>query len=680
MTPPDSPTPNRGFGLSTITGASISRQLQFYIGIAATIATAITIFMVYEFSRSEIRLLIGEKATDQVRASAAHLDEFVRRAAVLPGIIAARQRAHGSEPLADWQPFLNELLASVPANEIYGLNIAYQDKAWNEPFAMPWVDRDRAPKLTIVNYDYHDPKHAWFHTPKRTGQLVISEPYLDSGGSDIRMVTLSYPVMVDGSFVGVANADLSLEHIEEMVSAIHLTPESGTEPDHVEFPQFAYLISKSGTLIASPKSRFDDMDAPPSNALDLPGGSIVAATAEGSTLVRTNGETRLLYWTTAPLTGWKLVLNVPERLLLDPVRSITMKTLAVTSGGLVLAFFLIHFIAVRLAEPIGKLREAAVSLEQGHFEDSATAQLATRHDEIGRLAESFRSMAGQIKAREMQLADWNQKLEATVQERTAELARVLEEAQRARHDAEAANRTKSAFLANMSHELRTPMNAIIGYSEMLIEEAEEIDQPGLIPDLRKIRTSARHLLDLINDILDISKIEAGKMTVFCETFEIAPVIRDVASVLEPLVQKNKNTLTFSIPENLGSMHSDLTKVRQALFNLLGNAAKFTSEGTITLTAARSGGEDGTLRISISDTGIGMTPDQLSKLFQIFTQADPSTTRKYGGTGLGLAISKRFCRMIGGDITVESEAGRGSTFHVTLPLRFNSLASPEITAA
>ena len=221
----------------------------------------------------------------------------------------------------------------------------------------------------------------------------------------------------------------------------------------------------------------------------------------------------------------------------------------------------------------------------------------------------------------------------------------------------------------MSHELRTPLNAIIGYSEMLIEEAEEMNQPDIIPDLRKIHSSARHILDLINDILDISKIEAGKMTVYAETFSIERMLRDAVSSVEHLIQKNKNHLSLEIPHDLGEMHSDMAKVRQTLINLLGNAAKFTDAGIITLAASTS--KDNMLHVAVSDTGIGMTPEQIAKLFQVFTQADPSTTRKYGGTGLGLAISKRFCNLIGGDITVQSEPGQGSTFRVILPLRFES---------
>jgi len=249
----------------------------------------------------------------------------------------------------------------------------------------------------------------------------------------------------------------------------------------------------------------------------------------------------------------------------------------------------------------------------------------------------------------------------------AETARV--EALAARDDAEAANRTKSAFLANMSHELRTPMNAIIGYSEMLAEEAEEAGVAEFIPDLNKIQSAGKHLLSLINDILDLSKIESGKMTVFLEVFDVKTLIEDVAATVKPLLAKNNNQLALDIQPGLGAMTSDLTKVRQTLFNLLSNASKFTENGTITLSAHLiQHGVAENVSFAVTDTGIGMTPEQCGKLFQAFSQADASTTRKYGGTGLGLAISRRFCQILGGDITVASAAGEGSTFTVLLPLK------------
>jgi signal transduction histidine kinase/CheY-like chemotaxis protein len=254
-----------------------------------------------------------------------------------------------------------------------------------------------------------------------------------------------------------------------------------------------------------------------------------------------------------------------------------------------------------------------------------------------------------------------------------------EELAAARDEAMKATRAKSQFLASMSHELRTPLNAIIGYSEMLHEEAEDLGQDSFLPDLVKIREAGKHLLSLINDILDLSKIEAGKMDVLLEDFEVADLIAQVQSVIEPLMTKNANTLVVACAPNLGAMHSDQTKLRQNLFNLLSNAAKFTKEGKITLAARRvvCDGADW-LEFKVSDTGIGMTPEQLGRLFQAFAQAEASTSRDYGGTGLGLAITRHFCRMLGGDVAVESTLGEGSTFTITLPA-IGSDAKAEVAA-
>ncbi|HEV8533515.1 MAG TPA: GAF domain-containing protein [Methylomirabilota bacterium] len=247
---------------------------------------------------------------------------------------------------------------------------------------------------------------------------------------------------------------------------------------------------------------------------------------------------------------------------------------------------------------------------------------------------------------------------------------------------EAVSRHKSEFLANMSHELRTPLNAIIGYSEMLEEEAQDLGQEAFVPDLAKINTAGKHLLELINSVLDLSKIEAGKMDLYLETFAVADTIRDIAAVIQPLAEKNRNRLDVRCAPDAGSMYADLTKLRQALFNLLSNACKFTEEGVVGLTVSREA-VDGTDRLvfAVSDTGIGMTPEQMDRLFQEFSQADASVTRRYGGTGLGLALSRRLARMMGGDITVESEAGRGSTFTMHVPATVAKAgAEPTLTVA
>jgi PAS domain S-box-containing protein len=246
----------------------------------------------------------------------------------------------------------------------------------------------------------------------------------------------------------------------------------------------------------------------------------------------------------------------------------------------------------------------------------------------------------------------------------------------AKEAAEAANRAKSAFLANMSHELRTPLTVIIGYGEMLNEFARARGYEDFVPKLGKIVASSNYLLSLINDVLDFSKIEAGKMDLYLEEFEIAALIDHVIVTTKPLIDNNGNSLEIQLADDLGTMCADLTKVQQVLVNLLSNSAKFTEEGSITLAASREtapavDGKDGDsnadwISFRVSDTGIGISPEQMQDLFQPFSQADAATTSRFGGTGLGLAISRRFCRLMGGNISVESELDKGSTFTVRLP--------------
>jgi signal transduction histidine kinase/DNA-binding response OmpR family regulator len=262
-------------------------------------------------------------------------------------------------------------------------------------------------------------------------------------------------------------------------------------------------------------------------------------------------------------------------------------------------------------------------------------------------------------------------------ENAREIRNAREEAEAARHQAEAASRTKSAFLANMSHELRTPLNAIIGYSEILREDAQDRGDTASEGDLVKIETAGKHLLGLINDILDLSKIEAGRMDLHLEDVDLNRLVAEVRMLVTPLMDKNGNRLEVEVPADIGVMRVDLIKLKQSLLNLLSNAAKFTKDGLIKLTIAKTESDHRppTFTFAVSDSGIGMNEEQLARLFQAFTQADASTTRNYGGTGLGLTISKHFCTMLGGDITVTSAPGEGSTFVITLPDGGKDVAMP-----
>lgn len=281
----------------------------------------------------------------------------------------------------------------------------------------------------------------------------------------------------------------------------------------------------------------------------------------------------------------------------------------------------------------------------------------------------FASLAGR---RQDAIAHFNVSLEKEIEVRRRaerEMAVAKEIAEVARGAAEAANRAKSAFLANMSHELRTPLNAIIGYSEILLEDVKDMGYGEAVADLDRIQNAGRHLLALISDILDLSKIEAGKMDLHLAEFPLGPLIASVCETAVPLAEKNANELVVDCDGEFGALYADETKVKQVLLNLLSNACKFTQGGHVGLRVWRErerGSEH--LVCAVTDSGIGMSEEEVERLFQPFTQADASTTRKYGGTGLGLAISKRFCQMMGGDIAVESTPGSGSVFTMRLPVR------------
>jgi signal transduction histidine kinase len=347
----------------------------------------------------------------------------------------------------------------------------------------------------------------------------------------------------------------------------------------------------------------------------------------------------------------------------------------IAAGVLLLTYFISSKLQTFVSKPVINLARTVKSIStEKNYNIRATK---AGRDEVGDLIDGFNEMLDQIQNRDEVLRRHSHNLAL----RSAEVSAINAQLNVAIQKAEQANKAKSEFLAKMSHEFRTPLTAIIGYCELIKEETEEMDEPEFLPDLDRIHTSAKHLLALINDVLDISKIEAGKMEIFVETFDVQNVIKEVLSTVSELVAKNGNELDVQYADDLGSMTSDQMKLKQILLNLIGNSGKFTQNGKILLNVCRLNNNGSPqLRFRVKDTGIGIIPEDQKKLFHAFSQADDSTSRKYGGAGLGLVITQRFIQMMGGTITVESSPGKGSTFEVCLPAELSVIPKSDLVLA
>ena len=369
-----------------------------------------------------------------------------------------------------------------------------------------------------------------------------------------------------------------------------------------------------------------------------------------------------------------LAIKFSHETLVEANRRALDRGIGIALFGMIVIAVIGVGIGFLLTRRLEKLKSAAMKMAEGDL--SATANIKG-HDEVAIVGEAFDRMARnvqkmieELRISESELRRAHDQLEQRIHERTKQLAI-------ARDQALNASRTKSIFLANMSHELRTPLNAIIGYSEMLAEEAVELGHNDYVPDLNKIRNAGNHLLGLINEILDLSKIEAGKVDLHLEEVEVKDIISDVVTTVTPLIEHNHNKFSVFCPDEIGNMVTDVVKVRQVLINLLGNAGKFTENGNVELIVSRITDHDKAwIEFVVRDNGIGICEDQLENLFVEFIQADVSATRKYGGTGLGLTISKRYCHMLGGDISVASKVDEGSVFTVQLPAQSEQISADD----
>jgi signal transduction histidine kinase/CheY-like chemotaxis protein len=463
------------------------------------------------------------------------------------------------------------------------------------------------------------------------------------------------PVMRDGSLIGVVIFQLNYNNIFKVFRDYTGLGDTG---EIVVISQIGNESVIVNPLRFDPHAAFVRKVTMGGSQGPLMQSSVLGDRGYGTNIDYRGNRVRAV-WMHIPSFCWGIVVKQDESEALALIHKQRRAILGVLSALVFPVVIVALLVARSISRPVRLAARIAGQVAAGDL----TAEFeVTRRDETGQLLTAIRTMT-------QDLRELHGNMEGKIRLRTEELEQSNIELKRAQELAEAANKTKSAFVANMSHELRTPLNAIIGYSEMLQEVVEEDGNGDYLPDLNKIHSAGKHLLELINAVLDISKIESGKMELYLEPGKVGPFLEEVTSLIRPLIQKNSNTLIIDAADDLGDMRVDVTKLRQSLLNLLSNASKFTDKGAIRLAAARELTEDGEwLRFDVSDTGVGLTPEQKGRLFQCFTQADASTTRRFGGTGLGLAISRNFCRMMGGDITVESEYGKGSTFTIRIPAR------------
>ncbi len=575
---------------------------------------------------------------EQAEAAAAKIGQFVKEIESQLGWTTQLPWSAGSIEQRRFDAL--RLLRQVPAiTELAQLDASGKERLRVSRLAMDVVasgtDFSKEPKFTeaVARKVYYGP--VYFRRE--------SEPYMTLAIAGTRRDA------------GVSVAEVNLKLIWDVVSQIKVG-----ERGH------AYVVDAQGRLIAHPDISLVLRNTDMSRLAQVSAArAATSATGGASERVQESDDISgrkvlTAYAPVAPL-GWLVFVELPATEAYAPLYAALQRLGVVLMAALGFAVLAGMLLAGRMVGPIQALRAGAERIGGG---DLAQRIRIKTGDELEALADQFNDMAGRLQ-------ESYAGLEQKVEERTRE----VEEKSR---QLEMASQHKSQFLASMSHELRTPLNAIIGLTEMMVSNAARFGTEKAAEPLRRVHRAGSHLLGLINQVLDLSKIEAGKLELSPDLVALAPLITEVLDTARPLAEQNNNRLVVKSQENLGSLTVDPMRLRQILLNLLSNACKFTKQGEVTLLARKVIDQGNWVEFTVSDTGIGMTPEQQAKLFEEFTQADSSTARQYGGTGLGLAITRKLARMMGGDVTLTSEAGKGSTFSVRLPANTDVSAEAPIS--
>ena len=493
----------------------------------------------------------------------------------------------------------------------------------------------------------------WSFQVAKGGDELVSDIYFEPTTSEPKQ-TITLPIIDNGAVVGVLSADISFQGV--MLSVMDI--DAGGNSNVV-------VVANNGRVIAHTHIE----QVPELDLSMLPAVEAVLAGEEGTMKGYTDELGRQVLGSYTPIRelGWGVVIQRPLADIDAEVGQLRTTILWATIAGVFLSVLTGALVARQITKPIQQLASASERVAQG---DLSTPVDVKSSNEVGVLAHSFNQMIVSLKKSRDELQQWGEELERKVHERTAELEHRSQELAGTNVRLEEMSRHKSQFLANMSHELRTPLNSIIGYTKLMLDGLEGDISEEQKKDLHTVYTNGKHLLELINDLLDLSKIEAGKIVLSYETFTISELLDGVIPSMEQLAREKGLTLTYSVAPDIDHLDADKAKTKQVLINILGNAIKFTNEGSIKLDVAES---DSDIIFSVTDTGIGIKEEDLEAIFDSFKQVGPAQIAGYDGTGLGLTISKQFIEMQGGRIWAESELGKGSTFTFTLPKK--KMASP-----